>query len=37
MTEADNELLIDLENGRVTFDNFLKQFSVDLKSDNNFK
>ena len=28
MTEADNELLIDLENGRVTFDNFLKQFDL---------
>ncbi|MBL7998366.1 MAG: hypothetical protein JNL32_06990 [Candidatus Kapabacteria bacterium] len=36
MTESDKQLLIDLEYGRVTFDNFLKQFSVDLESDNNF-
>jgi hypothetical protein len=36
MTEADKKLLIDLDYGRVTFDDFLKQFSVDLKSDNNF-
>jgi hypothetical protein len=36
MTETDKELLINLENGRVTFENFLRQFSVDLKSDNNF-
>ena len=36
MTEADKQLLIDLDYGRVTFDNFLKQFSVDLKSDNEF-
>jgi hypothetical protein len=36
MTEVDKQLLIDLDYGRVTFDNFLKQFSVDLKSDNEF-
>jgi hypothetical protein len=36
MTEADKKLLIDLDYGRVTFDDFLRQFSVDLKSDNNF-
>ena len=36
MTEVDKKLLIDLDFGLVTFDDFLKQFSVDLKSDNNF-
>ena len=36
MTEADKKLLVDLDYGRVTFDDFLKQFSLDLKSDNNF-
>lgn len=36
MTEADKQLLIDLDYGKVTFDDFLKQFSVDLKSDNDF-
>jgi hypothetical protein len=36
MTEADKQLLIDLEYGEVTFDDFLNKFSVDLKSDNDF-
>jgi hypothetical protein len=36
MTEEDRLLLIDLDYGRVTFDNFLKRFSIDLKSNNNF-
>ena len=36
MTEADKQLLIDLDCGKVTYDEFLKQFSVDLKSDNDF-
>jgi hypothetical protein len=36
MTEEDRLLLVDLDYGRVTFDNFLKQFSIDLKSNNNF-
>ena len=36
MTNTDKQLLIDLEFGRVTLNDFLKQFSVNLKSDYNF-
>ena len=36
MTEADKQLLIDLECGRVGYDTFLHQFSVDLKSNDSF-
>ena len=36
MTEADKQLLIDLDYRKVTFEDFLNQFSVDLKSDNDY-
>lgn len=36
MTDADKQLLIDLDYGRVNSFEFLNQFSVDLKSDINF-
>ncbi len=36
MTEKDKKLLIEFENGEITADNFLNQFSVELKSDNHF-
>jgi hypothetical protein len=36
MIEEDKQLLIELDYGRVSYESFLKQFSVDLKSDNEF-
>lgn len=36
MTESDKKLLIDLDYGKVSPDSVLKQFSVNLKSDNDF-
>ena len=33
MTEVDRQLLVDLEHGRVTFDELYKQFSIDLQTD----
>lgn len=36
MKESDKQLLIELNDGKVTFENFLNQFSVDLQTDNDF-
>ncbi len=36
MTEADRDLLIELDQGSIADEDFLNEFSVDLKSDNNF-
>lgn len=36
MTEADKQLLVDLDDGKITFHNFKARFSVDLKSNDRF-
>jgi hypothetical protein len=36
MTAIDKQLLIDLNDGRLTVDNFLNRFSINLKYDNNY-
>lgn len=36
MTAADKQLLINFEYGKMNYEDFLKRFSVDIKSDNNF-
>jgi len=36
MTEKDKQLLIDLTYGKITYDQLLKKFSIDIKSDSEF-